>query len=228
MTLPADPPPPKGMAMIAAYRAERLQRRPLLRTGLRQGRIALRQGREARHPAAEPPADAAPPPPAPEPAAAATGLVASVFAGLVSLAVAERENEAAGSIAAAAPEPAPAETAAPEPAAQEPAAPEPAAPETMIPQAVTLPQAAAPEATVAAPPDEPADPPAELPADPPLAEIGFGQGMLIRLSQLGLHTIGDLARADPAGLRLALGDISRLVDVETWINNARQSITARG
>ena len=57
--------------------------------------------------------------------------------------------------------------------------------------------------------------------DPPLAEIGFGPGMLIRLSQLGLRTTGDLADADANDLRTALGDISRLVDVEAWIASAR-------
>jgi hypothetical protein len=83
-----------------------------------------------------------------------------------------------------------------------------------------------PQAAAASPAPEP--PPPELPPDPPLAEIGFGPGMLIRLSHLGVHTVGDLARADPAGLRQALGDISRLVDVETWINNARQKNAASG
>jgi predicted flap endonuclease-1-like 5' DNA nuclease len=67
---------------------------------------------------------------------------------------------------------------------------------------------------------------AERAYDPPLAEIGFGPGMLIRLSQLGLHTTGDLAQADAGELRAALGDISRLVDVETWISNARQTARA--
>jgi len=56
----------------------------------------------------------------------------------------------------------------------------------------------------------------------PLAESGFGAGMVIRLGQLGLHTTGDLAQADVAQLRAALGDISRLVDVEGWIHNARR------
>jgi hypothetical protein len=58
--------------------------------------------------------------------------------------------------------------------------------------------------------------------DRPLAEYGFGPGMVIRLGQLGLHTAGDLAQADVAQLRAALGDISRLVDVEGWIQTARR------
>jgi hypothetical protein len=61
--------------------------------------------------------------------------------------------------------------------------------------------------------------------DPPLAEIGFGPGMLIRLSQLGLHTMSDLARSDATQLRAALGDISRLLDVEAWIGSARRIAT---
>ncbi len=93
---------------------------------------------------------------------------------------------------------------------------------------------AAPPPIEAAPPAEPpmpdpepvvtVSPPNDPPAyDPPLAEIGFGPGMLIRLSQLGLRTTGDLAHADALELRAALGDISRLVDVEAWISSARRS-----
>jgi hypothetical protein len=186
MTLPPDPPASKGKAMIASYRAARFSQRPALRATLRQGRKQPAPAREGQPPSAEPPEAAAPPPP--EATAPATHEAASVFAGLVSLAVAERVSEAAA----------------------------------MPP--VTLPPV--PQAAAASPAPEP--PPPELPPDPPLAEIGFGPGMLIRLSHLGVHTVGDLARADPAGLRQALGDISRLVDVETWINNARQKNAASG
>lgn len=63
--------------------------------------------------------------------------------------------------------------------------------------------------------------------DPPLAQIGFGSGMLIRLSQLGFRTMADLAQADPQQLRVELGEISRLVDVEAWICHARQNSTCR-
>lgn len=63
------------------------------------------------------------------------------------------------------------------------------------------------------------------PAPPPsLAEIGFGPGMRIRLGQLGLHSVTDLAEADAARLRAALGDISRLIDVEAWISHARDMV----
>jgi predicted flap endonuclease-1-like 5' DNA nuclease len=199
------------MTMIASYRAERIGQRQVLRGSLRQGRVALRQGRQGRHPAAEPAGEAAAPPPPPEAAAPAALEVTSVFAGLVSLAVAERESEAASAEAASAE----AANAAPERVALPPAE----APPAEAPPADAPPADAPPAA---------GDAPASLPPDPPLAEIGFGPGMLIRLSQLGLHTIGELARSDPAALRQALGDISRLVDVDTWINNARANVAARG
>lgn len=60
--------------------------------------------------------------------------------------------------------------------------------------------------------------------DAPLAAIGFGPGMQIRLSQIGVRTAADLAEANAADLRTALGDISRLVDVEAWIASARQAV----
>ncbi|MEJ1975996.1 MAG: hypothetical protein WDN49_07685 [Acetobacteraceae bacterium] len=60
--------------------------------------------------------------------------------------------------------------------------------------------------------------------DPPLSEMGFGPGMLIRLGQLGLYSVGDLARSDASELRAALGDISRLINVEAWINQAREIV----
>lgn len=69
--------------------------------------------------------------------------------------------------------------------------------------------------------------PAEsVPSEPLLAELGFGPVMLIRLGQLGLHTAGDLAHTDATTLRAALGDISRLVDVEGWIASARRAVSA--
>ncbi len=76
------------------------------------------------------------------------------------------------------------------------------------------------------PPATPPPPPEEkpLPGNPSLEEIGFGPGMRIRLGQLGLHTVGDLAAAEAARLRLALGEISRLVDVEAWIGSARAMV----
>lgn len=69
--------------------------------------------------------------------------------------------------------------------------------------------------------DRPVAPPPPLPT---LAEIGFGQGMLIRLNQVGLRTVTDLAHADPADLRAALGDSSRLIDIDIWIARARRVV----
>jgi hypothetical protein len=262
MTRPSDPPPSKGMAIIASYRAARLSQRPALRTSLQQSRLALRRGRDAQHDAAEPVAEPASLPPSDPlpPKAAETG---SVFAGLVSLAIAARQSGAPDTVDA--PDPLAAVAPAASPPATGPQATGPQAtgkpatntlatdaPPPEVPPAaageasaeVETPSAPPPEARPEAPPEAPpeaqvfpeftaeAAPPAAreaaLPVDPPLAEIGFGPGMLIRLSQLGLHTIGDLAQADPAALRLALGDISRLVDVETWISNARQTTASAG
>jgi hypothetical protein len=80
----------------------------------------------------------------------------------------------------------------------------------------------APVQTVASPVPTPPEPAVKPVAPKPtLAEMGFGQGMLLRLSQIGLRTVADLARADPADLRAALGDSSRLVDVDAWVIRAR-------
>jgi len=189
------------MAMIAAYRAERLTQRPVLRTTLRDSHVARRAARMGDQAPAEPGqpaiADAAvPAAPAADPT---TPGQASIFAGLVSTAVAEQEasrlqdTEATDDVPSAAPI-----AAEPEPVADEPETQPPAAPEAP-------------------------------PYDPPLAEIGFGPGMLIRLSQLGLHTTRDLAQANAGQLRSELGEISRLVDVDAWIKSARQTTrTAAG
>ena len=86
--------------------------------------------------------------------------------------------------------------------------------------------AEAPVRTAASPVPMPAAPGTRPAAPPPrrltLAELGFGQGMLLRLSQIGLRTVTDLAHADPADLRAALGDSSRLVDIDAWIVRARR------
>jgi nucleotidyltransferase/DNA polymerase involved in DNA repair len=50
--------------------------------------------------------------------------------------------------------------------------------------------------------------------------------MCIRLEQLGYRSVEDLARADPDALRAALGQISRILDVEGWIERARQNLAA--
>jgi hypothetical protein len=267
--------PLKGVRMVAAYRAERAAQRTALRASLHESHLARRRSREerlGREPApAPPPADKvvaeapAATPPADTRDEAAAG---SVFANLVSLAVAERTS-APAVIPPDPPPPAP-ETVAPESVApefalhepvvseaaiSEPVEPEPEAadpvvspittPDANAPAAVSVepglsgpaPAPEEPTATVAPPAEEPPPAPADEPPaeptvasdqsyDPPLAEIGFGPGMLIRLSQLGLHTTADLAQANAGELRAALGDISRLVDVETWISNARHTTKA--
>lgn len=82
---------------------------------------------------------------------------------------------------------------------------------------------AAPDRLLAEP-TAPAEARDGTPAILPLAAIGFGPGMLLRLGQLGLHTTADLARADAEQLRAELGGISRLVDVEGWVAQARQMV----
>ncbi len=208
MNEPSDTPPSKGMMMIAAYRAARLSQRPVFRSNLQQTHTARRMARAQGQVRAE----TAPPVPVDPPAGVSAevsvpdaGDAGSVFANLFSIAVAERHAEPcvadAAPIVETKPEEGPAATAA-STTEQDIAAPE------TIPDAVA--EQVVPSADLAA-----AD-------DPPLAEIGFGPGMLIRLSQLGVNTTGELAMANPAELRAALGEISRLVDVETWISNARQ------
>jgi hypothetical protein len=161
--------PSKGLAMIAAYRAARLNQRPTLRTSL-QPAPALTH--------AEPGIKAEPMDHSMERLVTETADEGSVFASMVNLT----------------------QTPAAEPIETSPAAVPHPEPEPDILLTAT--------------------------SDPPLAEIGFGPGMLIRLSQLGLHTTGDLAQAEPEALRAALGEISRLVDVEAWITSARQTASA--
>ncbi|HVY17748.1 MAG TPA: hypothetical protein VHB27_21185 [Rhodopila sp.] len=57
---------------------------------------------------------------------------------------------------------------------------------------------------------------------PGLSAIGLGPSMLVRLNQLGLRTVQDIALSEPDDLRTALGSASRLLDIEGWIVRARQ------
>lgn len=57
----------------------------------------------------------------------------------------------------------------------------------------------------------------------PLSAIGFGPGMTIRMGQLGIETVSQLAAADPVWLRTSLGDLSQLVHAELWIATARKA-----
>ncbi|MGK7867643.1 hypothetical protein [Falsiroseomonas sp. E2-1-a20] len=58
------------------------------------------------------------------------------------------------------------------------------------------------------------------PPTPPITALG--PGMLARLRMLGFARFEDLAHVDPAALRHALGHISRLINVEAWIAEARR------
>ena len=90
-----------------------------------------------------------------------------------------------------------------------------------LPPELPSPEMPAPEMPAAEPPPaEPAPSPA-APPSLPLARLGFGAGMTARLNQLGIHDTADLAATVPASLREALGEISRLVDVDAWIAHAR-------
>ncbi len=66
--------------------------------------------------------------------------------------------------------------------------------------------------------------PALAPSHVPLSAIGFGPAMVIRFRQIGIETASELAGYDPASLRTALGDITRLIDVDDWIATARKAI----
>lgn len=207
MSSRSDPPTSKGMMMIAAYRQERLRQRPILRSSLRESHEARRLEREG---AAKPEPPAAAPEPAlpPEerhPAAAQPLQTGSVFASYSHIMAEETAPEAAAAIdevpAPAGPPAEDAPGAAPVAASQDEPTAEADAPATP------------------AMPDSPE-------FDPPLAEIGFGPGMLIRMSQIGVRTTRQLAHSDLGELRAALGDISRLVDVEAWIGSAKRRLAA--
>ncbi len=48
----------------------------------------------------------------------------------------------------------------------------------------------------------------------------IGTGMRVRLNQIGVRTVQDLAAADPVALKASLGEVSRLAHVEAWIDAA--------
>ena len=207
MSSRSEPPASKGMMMIAAYRLERLRQRPILRSSLRESHEARRLEREG---AAKPEPPAAVPEPAlpPEvihPAAAQPLQPGSVFASYSNILAEEVALEAAAAI-----DEVPA-----------PAGPPAADDLSVAPVAASLdePTAEADAPATSAKPDSPE-------FDPPLAEIGFGPGMLIRMSQIGVRTTRQLANSDLGELRAALGDISRLVDVEAWIGSAKRKLAA--
>jgi len=57
---------------------------------------------------------------------------------------------------------------------------------------------------------------------PVITTTALGPGMLARLRLLGYGQFADLAAADPVALRHGLGDISRLLNVEGWIAEAKR------
>ena len=97
-------------------------------------------------------------------------------------------------------------------------------------------------------PAEPAPPraegPSETAAEAPIAEDGFaadhsdevsvsdgndltalpgaGPGLIWMLNQCGMNTLADLARADPTQLSSELGVVGQILDVEQWIDFARE------
>jgi hypothetical protein len=85
--------------------------------------------------------------------------------------------------------------------------------------------AAAAQAAAAPGGDDSNTPPASFKTevDLPLSSIGFGPGMTLRMRQLGIQTVSELASSDPAWLRNALGEISQLINVDLWIANARKA-----
>jgi hypothetical protein len=185
----------KGQSLVAAFRAARIAQRPALRAELKLNRAALRQERTRR----------LVPEAAPETASAPA----------VSEAPAAEEVQAGPRPEIAAAQAACASIFAAIVGAAE-ARPDihggDAAPEPVAEQVAEAAEAAAEPAEAVAP---------KL----PLSTIGFGPGMMIRLSQLGIESVAELAAADPQQLRNALGDISQLVNVDLWIASARHANT---
>lgn len=233
----AAPPPSKGMSLIAAYRSERLSQRPLLRKSLRESHKALHAERLSTQPEpacgiAEPHAHTL----AQTALASRPATTGSVFANLVDVDAAERRHaavEACQPPTVMADDP-PATDLERPPGTQMAAitvtAVDPLCQTTQTtPRDSALAKAPSPEGpnsqsaapqTLAETLSDGVQPSVD---DPPLAEIGLGPGMIIRLSQLGVHSRTDLANADAGKLRDALGEISRLVDVESWIKHARSA-----
>lgn len=53
---------------------------------------------------------------------------------------------------------------------------------------------------------------------------GIGPGMIWVLQQRGMHSLADLASADKAQLREALGLLGPFIDIDGWVNHAQQSV----
>ena len=186
MSVSSNSGPSKGKMMIAAFRAERLNQRPALRTSLNKSHIARRSARNAGVAVVEPDelesattaAVETTSTSAPEPS-----IHASVFASLVSIDVAEQQSGAAA--------------ARDHPAVEDPVAQvtsdsvdsredltaidEAASPDSTPEFALDADQPDAINTTTATRPEQAATTATgKSTYDPPLAEIGFGPGMLIR------------------------------------------------
>jgi predicted flap endonuclease-1-like 5' DNA nuclease len=189
-----------GRDALSAYRAERAEARLRLRASLRAGREALRVGRNT-------PVD---PPPAAAPEASATAPEASIFARMVDASIPRTDGASE-----------PVSDDAREPVATDPGEPpeEPVAAAEHDPPDTEAAEVGADANHGAAPPGADAAPAPGLPKD--LTAIPeLGPGMRIRLSQLGIQSVDDLAGSDPVELRKNLGEISRLLRVERWIETA--------
>lgn len=208
----------RGQSLVAAFRAARITQRPALKTELRESRAALRQQRLDRLAQHTPAAAASRPffqdPPPKEAAlvraesADAPPADTSIFAGFVGSsgpATPPSEPDLRPGVEST---PAPGQASIPD------------AVEAGVAPAVTTAAVAAPvEAAAVEASAAEAAPPRHM----PLSVIGFGPGMMIRLSHLGIDTVADLAVADPIWLRSALGEISRLINIEVWIETARNA-----
>jgi hypothetical protein len=185
-----------GQLLVASFRAARVNRRPDLRAALKGGRVELRQDRMARlglsGKAEAPGTPAVAAAPAEAPQAALEAEAASGPSMFAHFVT--RADEVESDRVAAIP-------AQAEPAASAP--PDPVA-----------------EATVAAP-AEPQLAPLPPAPSPAVCALGFGPGMTARFQQIGIETIADLAAADAGHLRSALGDVSRLINIEAWIATAK-------
>ncbi len=190
-------------SLVATSRAARLAMREVVRRDLVAARAALRSEREAAAAAAQSR------PPRWRPARSQIGAIldAETVSGPEERPAAMPASEAQARISAPSLQPNdPAEALSPEPSSVFAsiigglASPGPVAAEV---EPVTLSETDAPAMAVA-------------------SITALGPGMLARLRLLGYERLSDLADAQPAELRDALGEISRLLNVEGWIAEARR------
>jgi hypothetical protein len=97
------------------------------------------------------------------------------------------------------------------------------------PAEVVLVSATAPQEAVrieAKPLNEQAQKPIKSGCIIPLSALpALGPGMIWRLSQVGVQTLGDLAAIEADDLRKRLGAVAKLVRVENWIDQARLKVS---